>query len=155
MRTRGTAAVLLGAAAVLTACGGGSRLTGAEFAHEASEVCRDTTRRIAELTVPALTSGRRATSALERVADEGRHAVDALRELDGPKRDLVRVERWIGILDQAVDELDFALEALRHGDESTAREASTRAEMLDQRGRELGRDHDIAPCRLTSALPDA
>jgi hypothetical protein len=155
MRTRGAAAVLLGAAAVLTACGGGSRLTRAEFAHEASEICSSSNRHVSTRSVPSFTEPRFAAKVLAKLAEHDRRTVDALLELKGPKRDVATTEAWIGILDQVVDELDFALAALRHGDESTAREAATRAEMLDERGRELGRAFDVAPCRLTSALPGA
>jgi len=139
---------------VLAACGGGPRLTRREFARDASRICRQASERVTQVTVPPFADGRSAALALARVSRRGRDALRELRDLGAPKADATRIDTWLAVLDQALDEVDFAATALDHGDHGVAREAAARAGALDRRGRELGRAYDVAPCRLTGALPD-
>jgi hypothetical protein len=130
-------------AVALAACGGGgARLGTDEFARESSKVCERANRAIARITTadPAQASARIVT--IHRVS------VDELRDLRPPKSSEGTAERWIGLVDQSLDELEEMRAALRDGRARVAADYAEKAAVLATRARRVAREHDITPCRV-------
>ena len=135
-------------------CGGTSDLTRSEYARAASRICRAATTRTAALDVPGLERAMAAARAIGTIVHAHRRALEALSELDGPKRDRPRVGRWLATIDQVLDEADLAREELEKGDVYAAAAAATRAARLGSHSVELGRAYDIQSCRLPELVRD-
>lgn len=136
-------------------CGGAPDLTRSEYAREASRICRAVTTRTADLDVPSLEQAETAVRVIGTIVDAHRGALEELRELDGPKRDRPRLERWLVTLDQVLDEAGLAREKLQTGDVTAATDAATRATKLGTHSAELARAYDITSCRVPELVRDA
>jgi len=147
---RVVAAVAL--AALLAACGGGGRLDRRGFARDAGHVCRHTTN-AAAIHVPPFTETHAAIQALRRVARTERALIASLRDVKPPKSEADAVDAWLALIDQRVDELDFARDALLRGEIGIAFEAAIRADILAHRARAAAEDLDVTPCRLAPIPP--
>ena len=130
-------------AVALAACGGGgARLGVHEYTRESSAVCARANRAIARIATadPAKAS--------VRIVTIHRASVDELRELRPPKSSESTAKVWIGLVDQALDELDEMHAALRAGRDRAASDYAGKAALLAERARDIARDHHITPCRM-------
>jgi hypothetical protein len=139
----GLAVVLAG---VGGACGGAPDLTADGYARAADDICAGAVRRAQRIDIPAFEEPRAAARSIDRVIEVYRGALEELLDLDAPKPDRTRVERWLAALDQAVDEAELARDALRAGDRAAATEAATRATTLGTHSEGLARGYGIAEC---------
>ena len=136
-------------AVVLAACGGGGARLGAhEYSHESSAVCARANRAVARI---ATSDPARAGA---RIVSIHRASVDELRDLRPPKSAESTAKVWIGLVDQALDELDEMRAALRAGRDRAASDYAERASLLAARAGDIARDHHITPCRVPELRPD-
>lgn len=142
------ACILVPVAVVATGCGGGGRLTAQEFRHEASEICREGNSRVRRVHVPRLENVAGASRGIARVVEKQRESLSALRDLEGPKKDAMVIEKWLVVVDQLLDEADTVREALHANEALQARDIAARALVLDERARVLAEEYGVEPCRV-------
>jgi hypothetical protein len=142
---------LLGAACcglvvVVGGCGGGNdRLSAPEYAREASDLCRRTSRAVARIEIPPLTTPHDAARAMTDVVVVQRDTIDELRDLRPPEPLAGTVQKWIALLDQGADELELMGARLRAGRTSEAVDFGAKATTLFDRAREV-----VTPLQVTS-----
>jgi len=130
-------------AVALVACGGGgSQLSAREYVRATSTVCERANRAIARVTTTD------PTKASVRIVTIHRQTVNDLRDLRPPKSSEATARVWIGLVDQALDELDEMRAALRAGRDRAAGDYADKAATLAARAREVASDHGITPCRV-------
>ena len=151
---RVVAVVVAGALVVGLAGCGGSPESRTAFVHDSERICRRANVRFARVHVVSPTA-REAEHALGIIVGIGRAAVDDLRKLKPPKTSSEQAGAWLGLLEQALDEVVYA-QTLLHGDEIVrAAAALARADVLTRRARALGRDLGVArACEVPRLLPD-
>jgi len=139
-------AACCGLVLALAGCGGGTgRLSAPDYAREASELCRRGNRAVARVEMPPLRAVHDAARAMARIVVVQRGTIDDLREVRPPEALSDTVQKWIALLDQAVDELELMGTRLRAGDVDEALEYGAKATTLLDRARVV-----VAPLRVTS-----
>lgn len=123
-----------------------------EFAHDVARICHRANERVSSVVIPPLTDPRRVATALERIVAIERGALSQLRSLTPPKSEAAAVDSWLALLDQMLDEVGRAGDALRHNEVFTALDVATRAMRLDLRGRDLARALGVPACRVEIAF---
>lgn len=119
---------------------------------EAGRICAQANRRFAqvELVEP---SADRAEVALTEVVEIGAAALRDLRRVKPTKGDEADVSAWLGTLEQALDEVDYARALLRAGDVVLAIAAIERADVLTARARALARSFGVErACRVPELI---
>lgn len=153
---RGAAAVMaLAVAVALTGCGNGGPLTRREFARDVARICERANTRVERIDVPTIATPHHAAVAFGRIEMTQRTALLELRRLEPPKDVAAEVATWLAVLDQMLDEVAVAAQALRGGEVLSALETAARAMTLDERGRQLARALRVQPCRLVVLVPSA
>ena len=140
-------------AVALSACGGGK--SHADFVRDTSRICRETNRRFARVEVER-PSEAHARAALSEIVGIGAEALRELRRVKPPKSAQADVDAWLGVLEQALDEVDYARTLLHGGDVTRAVSAIARADVLAGRAERLAADIGIGrACRVPRLLPGA
>lgn len=134
-------------ALVCISCGGGDRLSKAEFAKEATAVCRRVSRH-SHATIPPFSHHRDASHALERIVAADRDDLRDLRDLKPEKTLAGPITSWLAVIDQMLDEADLVVEGLRDGDGDSVRGAAARADLLAQRALVLAHKIGVEGCKL-------
>jgi hypothetical protein len=136
----------------LAGCGGGRRShTG--FVHDAEEICHEANGRFARVEI-VRPSAAGAEAALEKIVEIGAVAIHDLRRVKPPKGDEADVSEWLGALEQALDELDYARTLLRDAEIVRAVGAIARADVLTRRAEVLARRVGVARvCAVPQLLP--
>jgi hypothetical protein len=143
---------LLVVVAVAAACGGGPR-NRADFVHDASRICRKANALFARVDVEPPTE-RRAQRALTEVVEIGGEALGDLRRVKPPKAAQSSVDAWLGLLEQALDEVKYATALLQAHDVTRAVSAIARADVLTARATRVATDVGIGhACRVPKLLP--
>jgi hypothetical protein len=136
------------------ACGGGPT-THTDFVRDAGHICRDANRRFARVDI-VNPSAVGAEAALADIGEIGGVAIGDLRNVKPPKGDAAEVSAWLGALEQALDEVEYARELLRDDEIVRALAAIDRADVLTRRARHLGRAIGVARvCDVPELLPDS
>lgn len=151
---RSAAALLLVAFTVgLTACSGGR--SRADFVRDSSRICRETNDRFARVEVER-PSEAHAQAALSEIVGIGAEALRELRRVKPPKSAQADVDSWLGVLEQALDEVDYARTLLGGGDVTRAVSAIARADVLAGRAERLAARVGIGrACHVPKLLPGA
>jgi hypothetical protein len=135
----------IGIAVLLVGCGGGgARLDARDYVRETSAVCARANRAIARVR-----TGNPMRESV-RVIEIHRRTVRSLRDLRPPKASQETANLWIGLVDQALDELDEMRAALRARRFARAADYARAAAVLAARARDVAREHHITPCRVPS-----
>jgi hypothetical protein len=135
-------------AVAVAGCGGGSRrLSAPDYAREASALCRRANRAVARVEVPPLTATRDAGRAMARIVGVQRDTIEALRDVRPPEALADTVQRWIALLDQAMDELELMGSHLHAGRTELAVDYGAKATTLLDRAREVAAPLDVTSCR--------
>jgi len=147
-----------GALAVLVAlglagCGDGGLTSHGAFVHDAARICRTANASFTEIDVVRL-NAERAVAVLEQVLTIGDDALDDLRALKPPTDAQRDVEAWLGLLDQALDEVGYARDRLVDDQLTRALDAAVRADLLTRRAQTLAREVGLdRVCRVPRLLP--
>lgn len=150
-----SAALLLPVAltVALSGCGGGR--SHADFRRDTSRICRETNDRFARVQVERPNAAR-AQATLSEIVGIGAEALRELRRIKPPKRARADVDSWLGVLEQALDEVDYARTLLHDGDVTRAVSALARADVLAGRAEHLAARVGIGrACRVPKLLPEA
>jgi hypothetical protein len=150
----GAALLALLVVVMLPACGGSAPLSHREFERRATGMCTRGNARAARIVIPPFTDPRGAAAAFTRLVEVERGTVSQLRSLKPPKAEANDVDAWLALLDQMLDEVTLARDALRRADVFSALDAVARAMSLDERGRDLARALGVRPCRLGTLVPN-
>jgi len=138
----------------LPACGGGVR-SHADFVRDTSRICKETNDRFARVDVERPNQAR-AQAALTEIVSIGAEALRELHRVKPPKRAQADVDSWLGLLEQALDEVDYARTLLQGGDVTRAVSAIARADVLAARAERLAAIIGIGhACRVPKLLPGA
>jgi hypothetical protein len=144
--------VLVAAALLASACGGGGRLDHHEYTREVGGTCRRANIELGRVELRRI-DGRDAADALDRLVRIGRDALDALRSPKPPKADVAKVDEWLAALEQVLDEGDYASSRLRSDHPLAAFQAAARASTLAKRAHELARALGVPhACRVPSLV---
>jgi hypothetical protein len=136
-----------------SACGGGK--SRADFVRDTSRICRETNDRFARVKVER-PSEAHARAALSEIVGIGAEALRELRRVKPPRSAQADVDSWLGLLEQALDEVDYARALLRGGDVTRAVSAIARADVLATRAERIAGDIGIGrACRVPKLLPGA
>ena len=136
----------------LAGCGGGRR-SHADFVHDAEDICHEANARFARVEI-VRPSAAGAEAALEKIVEIGAVAIHDLRRVKPPKGDEAHVSAWLGALEQALDELDYARTLLRDAEIVRAVGAVARADVLTRRAEVLARRVGVARvCAVPQLLP--
>jgi hypothetical protein len=150
-----TAAALLAVACAiaLSGCGGGT--SHADFVRDTNRICRETNDRFARVEVER-PSAAHAQAALSEIVGIGAEALRELRRVKPPKSARADVDAWLGVLEQALDEVDYARTLLHGGDVTRAVSAIARADVLAGRAERLAATVGVdRACRVPKLLPGA
>ena len=137
----------------LSACGGGR--SHADFVRDTSRICRETNDRFGRVEVERPNDAH-AHAALSEIVGIGAEALRELRRVKPPKSAQADVDSWLGVLEQALDEVDYARTLLRGGDVTRAVSAIARADVLSGRAERLATRVGLGrACRVPKLLPGA
>jgi hypothetical protein len=140
-------------ALVASACGGGGRRSHGEFVHAAGRICREANDRFAEVDIVRPTADR-AAAALTEVLEVGAAAMRDLRRVKPPKGDEREVAAWLGALEQALDEVQYARLLVRRHHVVRAVAAIARADVLTHRAEHLAARVGVdRVCEVPRLLP--
>jgi hypothetical protein len=132
-------------------CGG--RRSHSDFVHDAGDICHDANARFAQVDV-VRPSAAHAATALAEIVEIGAVAIHDLRRVKPPKGDEAEVSEWLGALEQALDEVDYARTLLEQDEIVRAIGAITRADVLTRRARVLAQRVGVArACTVPQLLP--
>jgi hypothetical protein len=145
MRTSRVAVVSAGFAALgLAACGGGERLTKAEFIAAADAICEQATRALDELEEP---------DSLEKLADYAPRAseivadqLERLRELRPPEADEGLIDRALDLSEQQNELAEEVGEAAAAGDRERAGELVGQIQPLDEEANHIAQEYGFDVC---------
>ena len=124
--------------------GGGDRLTKAEYAAQANEICADFNAKIEDLRTP---------ENMEQLADFTEKAIPIfedgiadLRELNPPEELQATVDSWLASADAALERIRRVLEAAQDGDEAAVGRLSQEAEAAERGSDALARQIGANTC---------
>ncbi|MFN2468456.1 MAG: hypothetical protein ABR521_10070 [Gaiellaceae bacterium] len=124
--------------------GGGDRLTKAEYAAQANEICADFNAKIEDLGTP---------ENMEQLADFTEKAIPIfedgisdLRALNPPEELQATVDRWLESADVALERIRRVLEAAQDGDEAAVGRLSQEAEAAEKGSDALARQIGANTC---------
>ncbi len=133
-------------------CGGG-RSTHSGFVEDAAGICRAANRQFEELEIVRPTAAG-AVAVLESVTAIGGEALGDLRELKPPTKSQEEVGAWLGLLEQALDEVQYTRDLLADDRVGQALEAALRADQLTRRARTVARRVGLdRVCRVPRLVP--
>jgi hypothetical protein len=146
-------ALVLVVASAAGACGGGGRRSHADFLRAAGRICHQANERFERVDIVRPTAAR-ADAALTEILEVGAAAIRDLRKVKPPKGDEREVATWLGTLEQALDEIEYARALVRDGRVARAVAAIGRADVLTVRARALAVALGVdRVCRVPRLLP--
>lgn len=153
-RGRFGAACLAVAAAItlLAACGGGSssRLSKPEYVRRAEAICRQANKKVGAVRAPDQHEPTAQEKAIGELADIQRAAVADLRRLPPPEADQATLGKWLGRVDQTVDQMQAVRTALKAGDGGAVSRANAKGQGLSDQADKIARAYGLKQCSATA-----
>lgn len=142
------------AIALLAACGGGSssRLSKPEYVRRAEAICRRLNKKAGAVPAPDQREPTSQAKAIGEIAKIQRAGVDELRRLAPPEADQATIDKWLGLVDQAIDQLQAVRAALKAGDSVTITRANDKGQALSDQADKIARGYGLDQCSATESL---
>jgi transcriptional regulator with GAF, ATPase, and Fis domain len=138
--------ILVGVAVVALAagCGGGKRLSRAEFSKQADAICSKYNAKIRALGQPG--SVRALPRYVDRALPIARKGTEELRRLKPPKDDEKTASEWLDQNDSAVGALERLRDAARHADRAGIQAALSEAAAANRAANRFARQLGLRVC---------
>jgi hypothetical protein len=149
----GTACVAVATAiTLLAACGGGSssRLSKPEYVRRADAICRQSNTKIDALGAPDQHDPTAQEKAIGELIDIQRTAVADLRRLPPPEADQSTLGKWLGLVNQTVDQMRAVRTALTAGDSAGVAGGNAKGRALNDQADQIARGYGLKQCSVSA-----
>ena len=135
-------------AIVLAGCGGGDRLSKAEYTEQADAICAryDKELETIEQDLAGAQSPQDAAAAIDRGIPIVRKGVAELRELEPPEELDDEVDRWLELNDENVKNLEELRDAAKGGDTQRAQEVAEKSRETERKSDEVAARIGLDEC---------
>jgi hypothetical protein len=133
---------------LLAACGGGgtSRLSKPEYVRGADAICRRSNTKIDALGAPDQHEPTAEEKAIGELIDIQRVALADLRQLAAPEADQATLGKWLGLVNQTVDQMQAVRSALKAGDSAGVTAANAKGRALNDQADQIARGYGLKQC---------
>ncbi|HEX2738115.1 MAG TPA: hypothetical protein VHP57_08270, partial [Acidimicrobiia bacterium] len=147
------AVAVTAAIALLAACSGGGsgRLSKPEYVRRAEAICRRLNKKAGAVPEPDQHEPTSQAKAIGEIAKIQRAGVDELRRLRPPEADQATIDKWLGLVDQTIDQLQAVRAALKAGDGVTITRADDKGRALSAQADKIARGYGLDQCSATES----
>ncbi len=133
-------------ACFLGACGSPEPPTHAEFVVEANSVCSAAREKVRAMDAPDPTKKAATVRVAEQVVQIERKALSSLRAITAPDVDAANVDRWLGMIDQTLNQSEISVRAQTSGNLEAARQANENGQLLNERASHVATQLGVTSC---------